>query len=257
MSATTPIRPHLSVVIPAYNEAKRIAASVQRILDYLRGRDYDWEFLVVDDGSQDDTIGAVRQAGGDAVRVISYHPNRGKGGALKVGMLEAAGEIILFSDADLSTPIEQVGDFLPWFAQGYDVVIGSRKMPGAEIAVKQPLLRRLGGKAFTALSNLILGVRVTDTTCGFKAWTREAAREVFSRQTISGWGFDSEVLLIADRLGLRIKEVPVRWTDDAASRVSLLRDTLGSFAELVRIRTKAWRGHYGEKRERSADEPQP
>ena len=248
--------PHLSVVIPAYNEAKRIGATVRRVLDYLGSQAYDWEFLVVDDGSQDDTAAVGRQAGGDRVRILSYRPNRGKGGALRVGMLEAAGEIIVFSDADLSTPIEQIEAFLPWFEQGYDVVIGSRKMRGARIAVRQPLLRRLGGRAFTALSNLILGVRVSDTTCGFKAWTRPAAREVFSRLTIPGWGFDSEVLLIAHRLGFRIKEVPVRWADHAASRVSLLRDTLGSFSELLRIRIKAWRGHYGEKRERAPDKPQ-
>ena len=236
--------PHLSVVIPAYNEAKRIGASVRRVLDYLRAQTYAWEFLVVDDGSSDDTVAVVKQAGGDDVRVISYTPNRGKGGALQVGMLEAAGQIVLFSDADLSTPIEQIAAFLPWFGQGYDVVIGTRKTREAQIVVRQPLLRRLGGKAFTWLSNLILGVRVTDATCGFKAWTRRAAQEVFSRQTIRGWGFDSETLLIAHRLGFRIKEVPVRWADDAASRVSLLRDTLGSLSELLRIRIKAWRGQY-------------
>jgi dolichyl-phosphate beta-glucosyltransferase len=248
--------PYLSVVIPAYNEAKRIGASVRRVLDYLRSQPYTWEFIVVDDGSKDETVEVVRQAGGDAVRIISYQPNRGKGGALQVGMLEAAGEIVLFSDADLSTPIEQIVTFLPWFEQGYEVVIGSRKMRGAQIAVRQPWLRRLGGKAFTALSNLLLGVRLSDATCGFKAWTRRAAREVFSRQTIPGWGFDSEVLLIAHRLGFRIKEVPVRWADNAASRVSLLRDTGRSFVELLRIRIKAWRGYYGEKRERAADKPE-
>jgi glycosyltransferase involved in cell wall biosynthesis len=253
---TTAARPYLSVVIPAYNEAKRIGASVRRVLDYLRARPYTWEFIVVDDGSQDETVAVIKEAGGDDVRVVSYQPNRGKGGALQVGMLEAAGEIIVFSDADLSTPIEQIETFLPCFEQGYEIVIGSRKMRGAEIAVRQPLMRRLGGKAFTALSNLILGVRVSDATCGFKAWTRRAAREVFSRQTISGWGFDSEDLLIAHRLGFRIKEIPVRWADNAASRVSLLRDTVRSFSELVRIRLKAWRGEYGEKRERSADDSQ-
>jgi dolichyl-phosphate beta-glucosyltransferase len=244
MTTPDPTAPHLSVVIPAYNEAKRIGASVRRVLDYLRAQPFTWEFLVVDDGSSDETVEVVKQAGGPDVRVISYTPNRGKGGALQVGMLEAAGEIVLFSDADLSTPIEQLEAFLPWFSQGYDVVIGTRKTRQAQIMVRQPLLRRLGGKAFTRLSNLILGVRVTDATCGFKAWTRHAAREVFSRQTVRGWGFDAETLLIAHRLGFRIKEVPVRWADDAASRVSLLRDTLGSLSELLRIRIKAWRGQY-------------
>lgn len=236
----------VSVVIPVYNEERRLAPSLDEVLSYLRAAGRPWELLVVDDGSSDGTAALVeaRAAGEPGLRLLRLGRNRGKGAAVRAGMLAATGEIRLFRDADSSTSIEHLELFLKEFEKGSDVVIGSRRVPGVKVLRHQPLLRERLGQGFTLLSRALLVWEVRDFTCGFKAFSAKASEEVFSRQLIERWSFDSEILYIASRLGLRISQVPVTWTDDPASKVRLSRDVVGSFVELLRILANSWRGAY-------------
>lgn len=237
--------PRLSVVIPAYNEAAGIRRTVEEVGRFLTGEAVSHEILVVDDGSSDQTVPLVRALAvtQPAVRILQSS-HLGKGEAVKRGILEATGDTILFMDADHSTRIEEWRKFAPWFAQGFDVVIGSRKMPGADIRVRQPWLRETMGRVFTWLTNALLGTRVSDITCGFKALQAPAAKRLFRLVRIPGWGFDAELLFLVRRLGYRLKEVPVVWTNDATTKVRLGSDALRSSQELLAIRWRAWRGGY-------------
>jgi dolichyl-phosphate beta-glucosyltransferase len=238
-------RTHLSVVIPMYNESHRMGDSLPHLRDYFRGQPYSVEFVVVDDGSSDNTVELAWQIlGHDAVRVLEEKPNRGKGHALKVGMLAADGEKVLFTDADLSTPPEEIEKFWTWFDKGYDVVIGSRKMRGAVLERHQPLWRESMGKVFTWLTNHIATRDISDITCGYKCFTHSAAQELFSRSIIDDWSFDAEVLYIAQQHSLRIKEVPVHWHDERGTKVRIVRDALRALAGLVKIRVNGMRGKY-------------
>ena len=237
--------PQLSVVIPAFNEAGVIRSTLEAVAGYLGAAGIAHEILVVDDGSTDQTRATIRslQPAIPGLRLLES-PHAGKGGAVKRGMLEASGAWVLFMDADHSTRIGEWAACAPWCAAGYDVVIGSRKMPGARVLVRQPPLREAMGKAFTWLTNALLAARVSDITCGFKAFRADAARRIFGLQRLCGWGFDAEILFIARRLGCRIKEVPVAWTNDATTKVRLAQDAIRSLLELVQIRLGAWRGWY-------------
>jgi dolichyl-phosphate beta-glucosyltransferase len=183
-------------------------------------------------------------------RVISYGANRGKGYALKQGMMASRGQVVLFSDADLATPIEELDKILPWLQtnperpSGYEIVHGSRKMPGALVEQHQPWLRENMGKVFTWLCNKIVGANVSDATCGFKCYKGEVARIIYARQQLFDWSFDAEIIHIARRNGYNIKEVPVRWHDVRGTKVNLLRDTIRSLTGLFRIRWNGWRGYY-------------
>jgi dolichyl-phosphate beta-glucosyltransferase len=168
----------------------------------------------------------------------------GKGHAVKTGMLAARGRYVLFCDADLSTPPSELEKFWPWLEQGYDVVIGSRKMPGANIVRHQPFWRENLGKVFTWLTDLIATRNISDVTCGFKCFTHEAAQRLFSRSVINDWSFDAEVLFIAQQHGLKIKEVPVTWHDEPGTRVRVLRDAMRALLGLMKIRINAARGLY-------------
>ena len=224
-------------MIPAYNEAAVIGATLEAVDAYARAKGVGYEIVVVDDGSTDRTrevVGAVA-AQRSAVRLLAA-PHGGKGAAVRAGMLDARGTWILFMDADHATRIEQFDRFEPMLRDGAAVVIGSRRIPGAAIRRHQPRLRETLGRGFTRLSNLIVGVDVPDFTCGFKCFEQAAARRIFALQRLTGWGFDAEILFIAQRLGYRIAQVPVTWADAGATRVRLGRDVLGSLRELLTIR---------------------
>ncbi len=238
-------RPRLSVVIPMYNEAHRMQKNLPRLRDYFRSQEYSVEFVVVDDGSRDNTVECAWQIlGRESVRMIEEKPNRGKGHALKVGMLAAEGEKVLFTDADLSTPPDEMEKFWPWFDNGYDVVIGSRKMAGANIERHQPLWRESMGKVFTWLTNRLATRSISDITCGFKCFTHTAAQELFSRSVVNDWSFDAEVLFIAQQHKLKIKEVPVRWHDERGTKVRIVRDAVRALSSLAKIRLNGLRGRY-------------
>jgi|SRR5688500_15633040 len=236
----------LSIVIPMYNETARMGASLPQLTSYFAGQGYDYEYVIVDDGSTDGTAQMARELLADEkhVRVLEERPNRGKGHAVKIGMLAAEAPIVLFCDADLSTPPAEIEKFWPWFEKGYDVVIGSRKMAGANITRHQPAWRENLGKVFTLLTNLIATRNISDVTCGFKSFKRDAAQELFSRSVIDDWSFDAEVLFIAQKRKLRIKEVPVTWHDQSGTKVRLVKDALRSLAGLARIRLNSARGKY-------------
>lgn len=239
-------QPYVSLIIPAFNEAKRIGQSLDRILEFFRKQLYSFEVIVVDDGSTDDTVAIVhRHSAPDAsVRVETQRINLGKGEAIKTGVLASAGKYVFFSDADLSVPIETLSLLLSSLENGADLAIGSRRTAGARIEVHQPFHREQMGKVFTRLSNLILGLRVSDFTCGFKGFRKEAANGLFSRQRLGGWSFDAEILYLAKTRGYRIEEIPVAWRDDRATKVRLLRDTVGSFFGLLEIRLNDLRRKY-------------
>lgn len=230
----------LSVVIPAYNEASRIGPSLQRVVDYLRGR-YGagrFEIIVVDDGSRDSTVSVVEQLGAQApeVKLIHFSHNRGKGAAVRAGMLVATAEVVLFSDADLSTPIEEIEGALKLLEEGSDVVIGSRALAGSRILVRQNRLREWLGKLFNLLLRATLPIPFRDTQCGFKLFRYEAAHAVFQRVSTEGFAFDVEAILIALQLGYHVREMPVNWINDPESKVTLLRHPAQMLVDLWRIR---------------------
>lgn len=228
----------LSIVIPAYNEASRLGRTLERIREYAIAMDWRCEVILVDDGSQDGTADLVRgfAAGPMALQLLVNPGNRGKGYSVRRGMLAAAGESVLMCDADLSTPIEEVGKLLYWLGQGYEVAIGSRDMPDSILSPPQPLSRRILGTLMRAVRRRIVLPRLSDTQCGFKCFTRQAAQQIFASQTIDGFAFDCEVLALADGLGYRIREVGVMWCDDRDSRVRPLQDGWHVLVSLLRIR---------------------
>lgn len=237
--------PSVSVVIPAYNEERRLPPTLARIVAWCREQPFTAEIVVVDDGSRDGTRAAAAAAlVGFPHRILVHERNRGKGAGIRTGMTAAAGEYVLFSDADLSTPIEEASRFLEEHARGAPVVIGTRKTGSAQVTVRQRALRERMGKVFTWLSNVLICPGVSDFTCGFKCFRADATSAIFSRMLEDGWAYDTEVLFLARRLGFPIRELPVRWANDPSTRVRLLRDAAGSFLGLLRIRWRAATGRY-------------
>ncbi len=236
--------PLLSLVVPAYNEEGRLPASLARISDYLSSRGQPYEVVVVVNGSTDRTAEVAKAAAhrDPNVRVIRT-PLRGKGLAVRLGVLDAQGGRVLFCDADLSTPIEEVVGLADRLDDGYQVVIASREGLGSR-RIGEPYLRHLMGRVFNGLVRALAVPGIQDTQCGFKAFTRTAARDIFGRQTIDGFGFDVELLYLARRLGYRVREVPVTWVYAASSRVDPLRDTVRMFADVLRVRLNGLRGRY-------------
>lgn len=232
-------RPYLTIVIPAYDEEKRLGATLKRMLAYFDTQDYSFEILVVDDGSSDATLDLVEQIADlrKEVTLLSYQPNRGKGHAVRYGMLRAKGERLLFSDADLATPIEEVEKLLPKLDEGYDIAIGSRDVVGSQLIKHQSFLRELGGKTFNKMVQLLAVPGIHDTQCGFKLFTRHAAMSVFSRCKVEHFAFDVEMLYLAKRLfNFKIIEVPIRWAHQEGSKVVFHRDAIRMAKTLVRIR---------------------
>ncbi|HZU17246.1 MAG TPA: dolichyl-phosphate beta-glucosyltransferase [Candidatus Dormibacteraeota bacterium] len=226
----------LSVVVPCYNEEDRLPASLARVASFLEGHGGSFELILVDDGSDDRTLEIIREAGRrfPYVQALSL-PHRGKGAALAEGVRRSRGRLVLLSDADFSTPIEELGRLEAAIAEGADVAIGSRAAPGAR-EVDQPLYRRLMGKAFNLLVQALLLPGVWDTQCGFKLFRGPVARQLFAQLHTTGFAFDVEVLYLARRSGHRVREVPVRWINSPSSRVSPLRDARAMALDLLRIR---------------------
>lgn len=235
--------PTLSLVVPVYNEVGRFEATLPAIVEFATGATCPVELLIVDDGSEDETATVARRLLGRDGRVL-VEPHRGKGGAVKAGMLAARGRFRLFMDVDLATPLEFVLPCISRLEAGADVVIGSRRVAASTIERHQPMVRELLGRGYSQLSRRLSGVHVSDFTCGFKGFTSEAADAIFSRTRVSNWSFDTELLFVAAALGLRIDELPVRWRDDARTKVRLGRDIAGSLAGLMAMRLNRMAGRY-------------
>ncbi len=235
-----------SIVIPAFNEQARIGDTLDRVMECAHDRGWPAEVLVVNDGSRDRTAAIVLEAARryPNLRLIENPGNRGKGYSVRHGILQSRGAVVMFTDADLSAPIEQAARLFAAVADGADVAIGSRWLDRSRQTLEQPMYRRFFGRCFNWLTRLVMNLPFADTQCGFKAFRREAARTIFLRQSIERWGFDPEILYIALRLGLRVKEVPVTWGHDDRSRISYLKDGLRMMQDLVRVRFNSLVGCY-------------
>src|SRR6266852_5892308 len=235
-----------SFIIPAYNEGARLGSTLDRVLDYIRVRGWDAEVVVVNDGSRDQTADLVR-ASAEAhpeLRLIENPGNRGKGYSVRNGMLNATGEVLVFSDADLSSPIEEANKLFAAIEAGSDIAIGSRWLQPEMQTHRQSLLRQFYGRLFNLALRVLLGLNFQDTQCGFKAFTRGAAQAIFPLQKIERWGFDPELLYLARRAGLKVQEVPVAWAHVEGTRLSPLRDGIRMFGEVLKIRWYALTGKY-------------
>jgi glycosyltransferase involved in cell wall biosynthesis len=238
-----PGRPYLSIIIPAYNEEKRLGVTLEKIHSFFASRAAglgvrDIEILVVDDGSSDGTARVVRKltASMPELRFVKNEINRGKGYSVKRGICEARGSVALFTDADLSLPIEEAGKLLTSIAEGNDVAIGSRGIDRSLMGTPPPLLRTIAGGVFNTLVRVLVGLPFHDTQCGLKAFSRDRCRPIFEQQRIEGFGFDPEILFLARRHGLKTAEVAVRSSHDSASKVHLWRDSARMFRDLLYIR---------------------
>lgn len=241
--------PELSIIIPAYNEEKRLGRTLARIRDYFAGHALGLdgiEIVIVDDGSADGTARVAQEWAREmpAVRLVSNAENRGKGYSVRNGMLAARGRIALFTDADLSSPIEESEKLLEAIAAGNDIAIGSRALDRSLISARQSRARELAGMIFNGFVRIFTGLRFHDTQCGFKAFVRERCRIIFEQQRIERFGFDPEILFLARRHGYRAAEVPVRWAHDPATKVHMLRDSVLMFSDLFRIRWNWLLGRY-------------
>ena len=239
--------PTYSIVIPAYNESARIPATLKSVVDCIRQRGWSAEVVVVNDGSSDSTADVVRAfaAANPEVRLLENPGNRGKGYSVRSGMLQAHGEVVLFSDADLSAPIEEADGLFNAIAAGADIAIGSRWLETKRQTIRQPFYRQFFGRCFNGVTRFVMGLKFADTQCGFKAFTRAAAQTVFQLQTIERWGFDPEILFIALKRGYRIQEVAVSWAHDERTRMSYLKDGIKMLEEIAIVRWNALLGRYG------------
>ena len=235
-----------SIIIPAYNESERLKASLPKVLDYIRRRQIAAEVIVVNDGSVDDTAEVVRRfaTASPEVRLLENPGNRGKGYSVRNGMLHSRGGVLLFTDADLSSPIYEADKLFQAIAEGADIAIGSRWLQRELQTERQPWYRQLYGRLFNLGLRIVLGLKYRDTQCGFKAFTRVAAQVVFRRQLIERWGFDAELLFLADKFKLRTDEVPVEWAHDHRSRINPLRDGLQMGVETLNVRWNDMMGLY-------------
>lgn len=262
--------PYLSVIIPAYNEEKRITQTLQSIHDYLTDKPFTWEMLVVIDGATDDTLGCVerfataREADADHIRWLDRAQNRGKGYTVREGMLEARGQVRLFTDADNSTEMSHFDPMQPLLQEGHEVVIGSRDhkdVAGARQAVPQPFLKRALGNAGNLLIQVLAVPGIWDTQCGFKAFTAAAAERIFSVARINGWGFDIEALALARRYGYQVAIIPTYWVDAAGTHVKT-SDYFKTLGEALKVRWNLLSGVYqtqnriAQQRERQAKSKQ-
>jgi dolichyl-phosphate beta-glucosyltransferase len=238
--------PKYSIVIPAFNESARVPATLEAVIACVRANAWDAEIIVVNDGSTDSTAKLVRDIAQTApeLRMIENPGNRGKGYSVRNGILHALGDVVMFTDADLSAPIDEAERLFAAIAAGADMAIGSRWLQSSRQTHRQPLYRQFFGRCFNAVCRMVMRLPFADTQCGFKAFTRAAAQTVFQLQTIERWGFDPEILFIALKRGFIVKEVSVSWAHDERSRISYLKDGLQMLKELAIVRWNALTGHY-------------
>jgi glycosyltransferase involved in cell wall biosynthesis len=244
--------PYYSIVIPAYNEAARVGNALEQVVACVVQRGWNAEIVVVDDGSRDQTAEIVRTFAKTHpdVRLIQNPGNHGKGYSVRNGILHSFGEVVMFTDADLSAPIEEAAGLFAAIAAGADIAIGSRWLERTRQTIRQPLYRQIFGRCFNGVTRAIMGLPYADTQCGFKAFTRAAAQTVFQLQTIERWGFDPEILFIARKRGYRIDEVPVSWAHDERTRISYLRDGTRMLQDIAIVRWNALLGRYNKPVER-------
>ena len=237
-----------SIIIPAYNEGARLGTTLDRVLAYLRAQGWDAEVIVVNDGSRDSTADLVRGYAQNhpCLRLLENPGNHGKGYSVRNGMLNASGDLLLFSDADLSSPIEEAPKLFAALQAGAEIAIGSRWLQPELQTLRQSPLRQFYGRLFNVALRILLGLNFKDTQCGFKAFTRGAAKKIFPLQRIERWGFDPELLYLARKSGLKVAEVPVAWAHVEGTRISPLRDGLRMFVEVLKIRWNALTGKYSE-----------
>ncbi len=235
-----------SIVIPAFNESQRIEATLEKVVAYVSSMGWNAEIIVVNDGSRDDTAEIVRRwvRQNPMVRLVENPGNRGKGYSVRHGMMEAAGDVLLFTDADLSSPIHEAEKLIAAIKQGNDIAIGSRWLRAELQTERQPLYRQLFGRIFNLLLRIVLGLKFKDTQCGLKAFTQHAAQAIFPRQRIERWGFDPEILFLANQLEMTTAEVPVEWAHDERSKIHPLQDGIKMFMELLRVRWYHVTGKY-------------
>jgi len=240
------LEPAYSVVIPAYNESARLRSTLERVLAYVHAQGWNAEVIVVNDGSRDDTADIARTfaAKDPALRLVENPGNRGKGYSVRTGMLHARGRIVLFSDADLSSPIEEAPKLLQALEAGADIAIGSRWLRAETQTQRQPLYRQLFGRVFNLLLRITLGLQFADTQCGFKAFKQPAVKAIFPLQKIERWGFDPEILFLARKFGFQVKEIPVAWGHSGGTRIHPLVDGSRMFMEMLHVRWNDWTGKY-------------
>jgi dolichyl-phosphate beta-glucosyltransferase len=238
--------PAYSIVIPAYNEGARLGTTLAKVLAYLQQQKWDAEVIVVNDGSRDNTAEIVRELAqtNPTLRLVENPANRGKGYSVRNGILNASGQIVLFSDADLSSPIAEMPKLLAALEAGADIAIGSRWLRTELQTQRQPLHRQVFGRVFNLLLRVTLGLQFADTQCGFKAFTRHAAQTIFPLQHIERWGFDPETLFLARKFDFKVKEVPVLWGHSGGTRIHPLKDGSRMFLEMLRVRWYDLTGKY-------------
>jgi dolichyl-phosphate beta-glucosyltransferase len=247
VNPTTDDRLHdFSIIIPAYNESARVGSTLEKVVAHAAEKRWDAEIIVVDDGSSDSTVEIIRSYAekNPSLRLLQNPGNRGKGYSVRNGMLHAQGEILLFSDADLSSPIEEADKLFAAIAGGADIAIGSRWLQRDLQTQPQPFYRQIFGRIFNLMLRITLGLGFKDTQCGFKAFTRNAAKTIFPRQQIERWGFDPELLFLARKFGFKVAEVPVEWAHREGTRINPLRDGIRMFGEMLVIRWNGLSGKY-------------
>lgn len=249
VSLTTSIRPRLSIVIPAYNEGApdRLPKSLEDVYAFVEKQPFEIEVVIVNNNSTDNTLEIANNAADEHpyIRVIT-EPTQGKGVAVKTGMMSAQGEYLFICDADFSMPVEEVTKFLPPECEAYDIAIASREIEGSR-RVGEPEIRHIMGRVFNFIVKLVAVRGLNDTQCGFKCFRRDVAEAIFPLQTINGWGFDVELLFIAQKRGYKIVEIPITWIYKDHSKINPLRDSINMFLETFKVRRNGWRGVYDKK----------
>ncbi len=234
----------LSLVIPAYNEEKIIFTNLKKVLSYLKKKKFASEVIVVNDGSKDNTERIIKKNFGNNLKLISFKENKGKGAALKEGILSSKGKFVIFMDADLSVPLKNIDSFLKVLKKGKDVVIASRRLKGSKIIVHQPFFREKMGQFHTFLSKLFVGVKVSDFTCGFKGFTDKSAKKIFKNSKINRWAYDDEIIYLAKKYNFKIQEMPVEWINRKDTRVKIVSVVFETLRDLLKIRINDLIGVY-------------